>query len=444
MPEEKRITHHRDRQLAFWGLVALLLIAAGLRAGFVLKDGAFGSLPTESHSEYFRAGKRLALHGAFLSAWPASDDVQIPSAMLPPVYTAVVAGAFNWANGNEPRAAQVLVIFNIVCSVALVPVCFFAGRELRSQRVGWIAAFIAATHPLLIAYNGLIWDTALFALLVGGCVWACAVLAQRKVTLGRYFSYGCLLGLTALVNPALTLFYPMLVLWPVLKNSTAQASLGKSVTRAVVASSLGFAMLLSPWVVRNYQVFERVIYVRDGLWMQVWLGAVPGTEHLRDAVWTEHYPLNNGAFDNIASKDWATAEQVFIDRCQREAIDAIAENPKRWLSLCADRACDYWFGTTLTHGSGRFALGGPTRWALMGYLTIETGLLIFVLLGLLCRRSSMWWWALGCLIFSLVYCGTIVMLRFRAPMEPLAAIVMAAAVESLMRRAEKRQRGPVT
>jgi len=444
MPEEKRITHHRDRQLALWGLIALVLLAAGLRAGFVLKTGAYGGLPVESHSEYFRAGKRLALHGAFLSAWPASDDAQIPSAMLPPLYTAVVAAAFSGGDRSELVAAQVLVVFNIVCSVTLVPVCFFAGRTLISRRAGWMTAFIVATHPLLIAYNGLIWDTALFALLVGSCVWACAVLAQREVTIRSYFALGCLLGLTALVNPALTLLYPMLVLWPVLKNTKTQVSLGKSVAWAVVASSLGFAMLLSPWVIRNYQVFERVIYVRDGLWMQVWLGAVPGTEHLRDAVWTEHYPLNNGAFDHIEPEDWATAEKVFVDRCQREAIDAIAKNPTRWLSLWADRACDYWLGTTLTHGSGKFALGGPTRWALMGYLTIETGLLVFVLLGLLSRRSGMRWWALGCLIFSLVYCCTIVMLRFRAPMEPLAALVMASAIESFMRGAEKRQRAKFT
>ena len=195
-------------------------------------------------------------------------------------------------------------------------------------------------------------------------------------------------------------------------------------------------MVLLPWIVRNYQAFDRIIYVRNGLWMQVWLGAIPGTENLRDGVWARHYPLNNGTFDTTAPADWATAEHEFLARCRSGAIETISNDPVRWLVLCANRACDYWLGTTFTHGTGRFAFGGPTRWALMIYLTIESGILLMVLLGLWRCRTGMRPWAVGCVLFSLVYCCTIVMLRFRAPAEPIAAIVMATAFESIMRKTE--------
>ena len=232
------ISVRQDRHVIFIGLVALMVLAAGLRAGFVFRDGEIGAL-RGSHIEYFRAGKRLAIHGAFLSAWPTRDDVQIPSAMMPPVYTGVVAAAYLMAGENDATTAKIMVIFNIACSIALVPVCFFVGRSMISQRAGWIAAFIVCTHPLLIAFNGLIWDTSLFALLIGCCLWGCAVLVRQDVTVQSFFIFGLLLGLTALVNPALTVLYPILVLWPALRNRRCHAVYRRPMAKAVVGSIIG-------------------------------------------------------------------------------------------------------------------------------------------------------------------------------------------------------------
>jgi len=37
----------------------------------------------------------------------------------------------------------------------------------------------------------------------------------------------------------------------------------------VVLSSVVFFLVLSPWLVRNYEVFGRFVFLRDGFWPSV-------------------------------------------------------------------------------------------------------------------------------------------------------------------------------
>ncbi len=109
------------------------------------------------------------------------------------------------------------------------------------------------------------------------------------------------------------------------------------------------------------------------------------------------------------------------------ARTAIGNDFGGWLTLCGWRAVDYWTGTVFTHADP--ANGGwPTntlRAACTVFMSLETLALIIGLLYVRHVGADLWWLVATILIYSIVYMLTHVQLRYRAPTEPLIAIVLA-------------------
>jgi hypothetical protein len=133
--------------------------------------------------------------------------------------------------------------------------------------------------------------------------------------------------------------------------------------------------------------------------------------------------LNN---DEVQRHVASIGERAFIQECDERARAAIAADPKRFFRLIAVRIVDYWTGSAFSHaapGSG----GTPAsvfRAGVMYFLIAEA---IIVVLALLIHRGSgrdLPWLLAIVICFSVVYCLTHVVVRFRAPAEPVMAILV--------------------
>ena len=407
------------KQTGVW-LSLLVVIAFALRIGYCAVHVGLGCTFPENYREYIATGKRLLETGTIQCSWIIRDaDANGPSAVLPPGYVALVAGVY-WLFGVESSAANVaLQIINAAATSLAVPFVFLIARRLAGDAAGWIAAVLATVNPTLIGFTDFVWDTCVFAFGISLAVWLSLRLSDRPLGWPAWTGFGLLLGGVALVSPALTVAYPFLVLWPVIKYHGWRL---RPVVVPVVATVAGWLIAIGPWTVRNYVYFDTIMYVRGGLMMEVWLGVCPEAEEAGGAVYHARYPLKNA---EEQEKVVRLGEERYLDACGELAARAIAEDPWRFLQLCAQRAIDYWFGTTVTHQNEQQGWWPRSRARAVVAVVLSAEVLVVVGSLLVLRRipSDVAWLLAILLAFSLVYSATHVVVRFRAPMEPIMAVL---------------------
>ena len=313
-----------------------------LRVAYGMASGSLGHTGP-GYLEYVRAGQRLLENGTLTS--PLITDVvdPRPSALMPPAYAAFVAAVYALLGVNTFAATLTLHLVNAAATSLAVLFVFLIIRALSTLRAAWLGALIAAINPTLIGFTDYVWDTSLFALGVIVAAWFSIQLSSMPKTAGRWLAFGFYLGALALLNPALTIAYPFLVLWPVVRDRAGGL---RPIIRTVLLATCGWAVAITPWTVRNYVQLDELLYVRSGIMLELWLGVCPETEEHGSAVYAEQFPLlNEGAQAHVS----AVGEAAYLDECRTKALQAISGDPWRFARLSGIRAVDYWLGTVFTH-----------------------------------------------------------------------------------------------
>jgi 4-amino-4-deoxy-L-arabinose transferase-like glycosyltransferase len=175
------------------------------------------------------------------------DQVTVATAEHPPFYSVVLAVPA--LVGLDSPDAQRLAgaVFGAVTVLALG----LLGRRLAGERGGLIAAGIAAVYPTLIAADGALMSESLY-----GALAALTLLAAYRLVdapgVGRALALGAVAGLAALTRGEALALLP-LVLIPVLRRPAG--------VRAALIALVAFAVVLTPWTVRNWITFDRPVLV---------------------------------------------------------------------------------------------------------------------------------------------------------------------------------------
>ena len=401
-------------------LIALLTAAFAVRIAFCAYRGTLGESPAGHYREYVTSASRLLAHGILVSPMILDEQNLAPSSLMPPAYVALVAIVYKVFGIETTAATLVLQAINALATTLAVLMVFLIARRLGGERAGWVAALIAAANPLLYGYTDVIWDTSLLTLAVGVTVWFVLYLSERPVGWRVFFFFGLWLGALAMLNPALSIAYPVIVLWPMIRLKSWTY---RRLTVGVAAAVLGWAMAITPWTVRNYGHSSQLLYIRSGFMLELWLGVCPEADTDGAAVYPNQYPLNN---DEVQKHITEIGETAFIAECGERAKDAIAKDPLRFLRLCAVRAVDYWTGSAFSHA--RPGDGGIPRSTQRVFVMIFLSLELLVAAGLMLLRRP-----LGsdvvCLLAIVVLCSLIyhlthMQIRYRAPIEPLVAVIL--------------------
>lgn len=400
------------------GLAVLLAASLLVRIGFIAAAGKLGKTPPVDYREYVTTGARLLEYGTLTSPFISEGRLSEPSSLQPPLYAFTVAGAYRIFGVETVAATLGLQLLNALAMTLVVLLVFRIADSLAGRRAAWIASILTAFNPMLFAHAGSIWDTHLFTLGATFAVWWSVKLSTRRPAAWKLFAFGAYLGLLALLNPALTLCYPPLVLWPCAVNLSWRRT-----TALACLAVAGWLLAITPWTIRNYRQFGELVYVRGGLPFELWLGACPEAETNPAGMYYARFPLKNKEVRRHINE---VGEAAFVREAGQMARAAIVSDPLRFARLTAQRAIDFWFGTTRTHAQPFSFPWWPTqheRLALAVFLSAETLLAIATLVFARNRRTAVWLFSLA-LIFSLVYCVTHVELRFRVPIEPVLAVMI--------------------
>lgn len=395
----------------------LFMGALAIRVGHCVLTTGLGATP--DYREYMLAAGRLLRYRALLSPLILNDAEATVSGLLPPGYVAVVAGVYAVLGIHTEVSTVGLQLINAAATSLAAVGCFFIARRLSGDLGGWLAAAIAAVNPTLFGYTSYVWDTSLFVLTVVATLWLGVRLGERARGGGAWVGFGLWLGAVALLNPSLTSAYPFLVLWPLIcVHGWRPRAVGKGVVLAIA----GWVIAVAPWTVRNLHQLGEPTYIRTGFPLELWLGVCPEADPGGPTVYAGQFPLMN---PDVQRHLAAVGEAAFIEEAARKSQKAIRRDPWRFARLMMIRAADYWAGTVFSHSAdGGGWPSGTGRSLVTVFLSLET-LTVVALLAVRRRVGPDIGWLLGTVfIFSLVYCITHVQVRFRAPTEPILAVVL--------------------
>jgi hypothetical protein len=187
-----------------------------------------------------------------------------------------------------------------------------------------------------------------------------------------------------------------------------------------VASALVFFALISPWTVRNYRIFHRIIFVRDNFGAELRLGNGP------DAVglWMEWlHPTQNTLEMN---KYRQLGEVPYVAERGNEATAYIAQNPIHFLQLCARRAVYFWAGLPRPVNHKKW-----TKWTYYletrnsGYLALSVLAFLGLWLALRRGKDGAFLFAVLLMMYPVVYYVVFPHPRYRHPIEPEMLILAA-------------------
>src|SRR3984957_14799989 len=286
---------------------------------FVLEHWAFG-----------RIARSLASGHGFGS--PFADTGL--SALLPPVYSYLLAGIFK-IFGIETKASVIaaLSLNSLFSALTCIPVFFIAKRGFGDRVAKW-AGWGWAFSPYGVYYGAdWAWSTCLVTLELA-CLFLFAWQLEKSSRIRDWLAFGALSAFTALTEPVTLSVLPLLGLWTVyriyLRNRRWQSPL--------LAAALGGIAVLSPWIVRNYEIFHRFIPVRSGFGLELYIGNNGFSEH-----WINRslHPNHNDA--ELAEYERA-GEMAYMDHKLQQGKDYIRSHPAWFMWMTGRRILYMWTG----------------------------------------------------------------------------------------------------
>ena len=182
------------------------------------------------------------------------EGIVAPSAEHPPLWPMVLS-VTSWLGGTGFEAHRVT---GCALGALVVVVVGLLGRSAGGERVGLLAAAIAAVYPTLVAADGSLMSETLYGLIVGVALLAALRLPDR-LGLPAALGLGVLIGLSALTRAEGLLFLVLLALPACLAGRRALGT--RRALAAFAVACVGAAVVIAPWTIRNWSAFDQPVLI---------------------------------------------------------------------------------------------------------------------------------------------------------------------------------------
>jgi 4-amino-4-deoxy-L-arabinose transferase-like glycosyltransferase len=292
-------------------LVALALV---LRAGAVYLDSDY--TPINDSADYDRHARSLVADFTYPPPIPAISPTGGPTAFRAPGYPLLLAGVYALSDDSVEAGRYA----NAALGALAVLLLYLVALRLFSRRVALVAATLMAVYPPL-AFLGLeLYTEPLFIDLLLAAV--LTVLAYgRDPRLRWAIAAGALVGAAALTRQNGALLIPI-VAWALWSRPRRRSAAAVAPAAAVITALL----LIAPWSLRNYVVFNEFVPLTTGAGFNLAGTYNPDTrdDQRFDALWR---PPNI----TVAHKDLYVIpglREVELDReLRRSAVDFAGDHP---------------------------------------------------------------------------------------------------------------------
>lgn len=424
----RRISLPTDRY-ARW-LLVITLAALVLRVLFVLvsqRDYDIG----QGDSFYYHRGAELLVDGhGFVAPHQWDEGIEMQAASHPPVYILYLAAftAVGLGTVLQHMLASCLLGAGAVALVGLI------GRRFAGDRVGLIAAGIAAVYPQMWINDGMLMSESAAVFFGLAAILAIYRFHERR-THRRAAVMGFAIAVAALSRSELILLAPLVAV-PMCLAGRGDA--WRPRLEKLVVAGLGALVLIGPWVAYNLSRFEHPVYLSAGLEITQAVSNCDDTysgEFIGYWSYDCQVPIDDAATARGLDRYEESVRSRYMGEAAREYIgDHLGEVPGVVAARIGRIAGVYRPTQQLAFDS--FTEGRP-RWAAQlaawGYWTLAP---LAVAGAVIARRRGHLLYPLLAVIATVVFAVVITFAgtRYRAPAEPVLALLAAVFLDRVFPR----------
>ncbi|MDF1526744.1 MAG: glycosyltransferase family 39 protein [bacterium] len=232
------IKQHKVEIIAF---ILVVLLSGFLRFQYVSKVIVDTPIRADART-YVLHSWNLVKHGVFsgeTTADPAPDD------HVPPLYPIILAPFISSAKTTNDLVQNILLM-NAWLSLLTVVLFYFLVRMEWGKIPAVVSGLLLGAAPHIISMAGYILSETPYILLIV-MLFAAIRISFKFDRWPVYFITGLLSAMCLMIRPVFLLTVPAIFLVYALDHSRQQ----RKVVTALGAFALGFALLYSPWVIRN-------------------------------------------------------------------------------------------------------------------------------------------------------------------------------------------------
>ncbi len=333
------------------------------------RTGYNRNLNSHLGSEYLNIAKAICAGRGFADPFGRQTG---PTAWMPPVLPCLTAALWAAVDGDRDAATNVFIVLHCAAVVWTGAFVLYAlrrdwPRARTGLAVGVLVLEIAADfrNTFQITHDHFL----VLSVLNGLVLWAGwgRPLGSRRLSAG----WGLFGGFAALCTPTLGFVWGGL---------TVAAGFRARALSRVALAGLGAAAVLTPWAVRNYATFGRVIPVKSNLNFELYQSQCmqPDGVLLRTSV--GQHP---GTAGNEQAREYdELGESAFLARKGDQFWDAVRPNPMEFAARVWDRfrTIVVWYTPRERDGSREFAPGiwlarvlHPLPWVAVGVIALSIG-----------------------------------------------------------------------
>jgi len=274
-----------------------------------------------------------------------------PAAHVGPLYPTLLAVLYSLV-GHRPEWVPML---HVLFDLGAVWCIYRVGTTLWGSWVGAWTAALVFLYPAYWTYDPRIRSEALLTLLVSLWLWA-TVLYSQGPSCRRCVFVGIAAGLTVLCKPVVLIL--VLLLTGLIWIGTDRWS--RKIVYVVVYGATCI-MLVAPWSVRNYMLFDRFIPVSAGMGAGLWMGSDPASR----GSWPMPPEREHSIWESAGITPLPYAHAMYdvpTDQLLREkGLTRIAADPAVYLTLTLTRVWDFWIGNSFYLTNGEQGLAEALR-----------------------------------------------------------------------------------
>lgn len=339
------------------------------------------------------------------------------SALLPPVYSYLLAGIFK-VFGIETKASVLaaLSLNSVFSALTCIPVFLLARQSFGDRCAKW-AGWGWALSPYGIYYGAdWAWSTCLVALELT-CLFLFAWRLENSSRTSDWILFGLFGGLSALTEPVVLSVVPLLALWTLYRRFR----LNRSWQGPMIAGALSAIAVMAPWLIRNYELFHKFIPVRSGFGLELYIG---------NNGYSERW-VNSSLHPNHSDAELAEYERdgeiAYMNHKLQQGKAYIRSHPGWFVWMTARRIVYMWTGYwTLDRAYLKEEPLDPPN------IFVDTTLTVLALLGLWFAfkrdRALAIRFAIVLLVFPLPYYISHPETYYFRPVDPLIVVLAAVAV----------------
>ncbi|MGE0404921.1 MAG: glycosyltransferase family 39 protein [Candidatus Korobacteraceae bacterium] len=321
----------------------------------------------------------LALGQGFSSPFGLASPTG-PTAWIGPIYPFFCAVLFKlFGMYSSASVAAILAMNSVFAALTCIPLVRLGERTFGIGAARW-SGWGWALCPLFFRWPlTWVWEISLTALLATILLlitvrWAESPGNRQGVL------FGFVSGVAMLANPALLIVSGVGGLWVFLASRRKSSS---SIKPALLAGLI-CALVISPWIIRNWAAFGSPVFVRSNFWVEFALG----NYHLSNGMgWRGKHPTVNVAEFEAYRK---LGELGYVEVKRELAGEFVRMHPAEFFNLTLKRMRVFWSGEAYEYqpdyawwrarGFGLFSLfAGLGLWLAVRRRVPAAGLFLFVI-----------------------------------------------------------------